>query len=255
MSSTAPTIGSLIFKLRHGELLIPNFQRPFVWAPEKWQSFFASCLLDYPLGILLIGVKANSHTMSINEPISIPADKLKSTYAQRAGVDADKLDNYDSLLPTQVLAKGDPYNCWLLLDGQQRLSALDLLFSQAYHSIHKEKIGNDRFRWFLDLSALGLKELAWPDLRQWSHDEACDAVVGLRYIKSDKKRTPFHLDIEKTNENRLLQFCNPDDSGRSDIEPHLGGERLGLLLPLDRVISENPKDKSLEYDHDFLFRL
>ena len=64
------TIGSLIYNLRRGKLLIPNFQRKFVWEPEKWQSFLASCLLDYPLGILLIGTDATSQTMTINPDYS-----------------------------------------------------------------------------------------------------------------------------------------------------------------------------------------
>ena len=182
----------------------------------------------------------------------MPEDILRSIYMNRAGLSEDEIDGESS---TEILWKGESFECSLLLDGQQRLSSLDLMFSRAYHQIHKRKIGNDRYRWFLDLSKLGLLELEWPNLRSWAHQDARDAIVGLRYIKSDTSRTPFHWDIERKNEDKLIQFCNPDDSGRENLQADIGGRDLGLLLPLDRVVEESEKKGTLLYNSTFVYRL
>lgn len=71
------TIGQLLYSLRKGDLLLPNFQRPFVWNPERWQSLLTSILLEYPVGQALIGTEADSKTMSVNKPLSIPEKNLR----------------------------------------------------------------------------------------------------------------------------------------------------------------------------------
>lgn len=39
----------------------------------------------------------------------------------------------EGLKATQYLQKGETYSCDYLLDGQQRLTALDLIFGTTYH--------------------------------------------------------------------------------------------------------------------------
>ena len=46
--------------LGDGNLLIPNFQRKFVWDKENMRSLLASLILNYPTGALLIGTDAKS---------------------------------------------------------------------------------------------------------------------------------------------------------------------------------------------------
>lgn len=236
---TSRTIGQLLYSLRKGDLLLPNFQRPFVWNPERWQSLMASILLKYPVGQALIGTEANSHIMSVREPLSIPEETLKEIFIRKANLKPGEVKGIEV---TQYLQKGEPYSCEYLLDGQQRLTALDLMLGTAYHFSGKELHRSYRLRWFLNLNKLGLKELQWINTREMPHEEACEAFVFVKYKKTDKK-CPYYY---KASYSDLANFCTVKQL------QELAGLEEGIYLPLDQIYIENIDSKSLKFDPTFL---
>lgn len=230
------TLGQLLYSLRKGDLLLPNFQRPFVWNPERWQSLIASILLEYPVGQALIGTEADSKTMSVNKPLSITEKILREIFLKKANLQPQYVEG---LKATQYLQKGEAYSCDYLLDGQQRLTALDLIFGTAYHFADGNELNrNYRLRWFLNLNKLGLKDLKWLNLREMQHEEACEAIVFVKYKKTDKS-SPFFYEISDSD---LANFCTV-----KELQDQAGLEE-GIYLPLDKLYIENDDDKSLHFD-------
>ena len=109
-------------------LLLPDFQRDFVWKPQEQQLKLAcSLFLDIPIGSILV------------------LDKLEDTGLRKLCYKKERGDI------TQEDSK-------LLMDGQQRISTIKSIFSNLYDStrewkdINKSLHSNLRHRWFLDLS-------------------------------------------------------------------------------------------------------
>lgn len=230
------TLGQLLYSLRKGDLLLPNFQRPFVWNPERWQSLLASILLEYPVGQALIGTEADSKTMSVNKPLSIPENTLREIFLNKTNL---KLEEIEGLKSTQYLQRGEAYSCDYLLDGQQRLTALDLIFGTTYHFADGSELNrNYRLRWFLNLNKLGLIDLKWPNIREMQHEEVCEAFVYIKYRKTDKN-SPFYYE---KSESDLADFCTV-----KELQKQTGMEE-GIYLPLDKLYIENHDGKSLQFD-------
>ncbi|WP_204102953.1 MULTISPECIES: DUF262 domain-containing protein [Spirulina sp. CCY15215] len=237
---TSRTIGKLIYSLRKGDLLLPNFQRPFVWDPERWQSLMASILLEYPVGQALIGTEAHSHLMSVRKPLSIPEQDLRKIFMEKADLSVQDIKHLEV---TQYLQKGERYFCDYLLDGQQRLTALDLMLGSAYHFSGNELSRKYRLRWFLNLTKLGLQELQWINIRETQHEEACEIICFVKYKKTDNK-SPYFL---KNKDSVLADFCMV-----KKLQEEAGLEE-GIYLPLDKLYSdEDPNFNSLQYDPNFL---
>ncbi|MDJ0715556.1 MAG: DUF262 domain-containing protein [Prochloraceae cyanobacterium] len=239
---TSRTIGQLLYSLRQGDLLLPNFQRPFVWNPERWQSLMASIILEYPVGQALIGTEADSHIMSVRKPLSIPEKTLHETFIQKANLKPEDLKN---IKVTQYLQKGKAYSCEYLLDGQQRLTALDLMLGTAFHCASNELNRNYRLRWFLNLNKLGLENLQWPNTRDMPHEEACEAIVFVKYKKTDKN-SPYYY--EKSDSD-LSDFCTV-----KTLQTQVGIEE-GIYVPLDKLYSEDENSNSLQFDPTFIIDL
>ena len=122
-------IKDLIFE---ENLLLPDFQRNFVWKPQENQlKLICSLFLDIPIGSILV------------------------------------LDNLDDDIGLRDLCfqKGskEKESSKLLMDGQQRVSTIKSVFSDLYDTkpaewkqTHKNLYSELQFRWFLDLSLKGL---------------------------------------------------------------------------------------------------
>ena len=95
------TLAALIAESNSGQILLPNFQRAFVWRSDDHRSLAASILLNIPCGSLLM-VKG-----------------LSSDFASRkVGIAHSE-------------ANGPEANCEFWLDGQQRASTIKAIFSDV----------------------------------------------------------------------------------------------------------------------------
>lgn len=110
--------------LKFNKLVLPNFQRGFVWDRNKQRNLIASVLVDLPIGSLLI-LEGNSDDFSKRQ-LCFPNEL--------------EIDNKD---------------CQYVLDGQQRLSTLRTVFYDIFSqdndwkNVWDKLYGSLRTRWFL----------------------------------------------------------------------------------------------------------
>lgn len=99
-------LGSLMEELKKGHFVIPDFQREFEWQPWDVLDLIKSIFMDYYIGTLLLwkGSKENYKMLSC-EPI----------YAFKGNVSPQHI----------------------VLDGQQRLTAIYYAFSSPKKSFHE----------------------------------------------------------------------------------------------------------------------
>lgn len=143
--------------------------------------------------------------MSVNKPLSIPEKSLREIFLKKSNLN---LEDVKGLKATQYLQKGEAYSCDYLLDGQQRLTALDLIFGTTYHFADGNELNrNYRLRWFLNLNKLALIDLKWLNMREMQHEEVCEAFVFVKYKKTDKNSPFFYEKSESDSAN----FCTVKD--------------------------------------------
>lgn len=151
------SFGNLIKEEMDGLLLLPDFQRDFVWSVEQQKSLAATFLVRIPLTSFLL-LKGKQNDFSYKRLCMRKKDTAKQLTNQDAG-------------------------CVFLLDGQQRLSTLKNIFSDIYDDNNEEwdevfdRIDNKlRYRWFLNLR---------PDTKAKESDGVED-VFGIENLSTPK---------------------------------------------------------------------
>ena len=96
------TLATLITGSNSGQVLLPNFQRSYVWKPEDHKSLAASILLGIPCGSLLLVTGKNTDFAT-----------------RKVGLIHSESSNTE-------------FNCDFLLDGQQRASTIRSIFSDTF---------------------------------------------------------------------------------------------------------------------------
>lgn len=96
------TLASLIAESNSSQVLLPNFQRSYVWKPDDHKSLAASILLGVPCGSLLL-----------------VSGKSTDFASRKVGVNRSE-------------TSGPEFNCDFLLDGQQRASTIRSIFSDTF---------------------------------------------------------------------------------------------------------------------------
>ncbi len=241
----------LLPRISTGDLLIPNFQREFVWDPDQWISLFASIMLDYPIGFLLIGNKVAVNKMNFLKPFSRTEKEMKAVYKLFASISEEKIST-EYLMYAKDDVKRD-----ILLDGQQRITSLDLIFSQYFDKLGAELYYGKRFRFFLDLSLFDIHEIGNKDSNYFkekfrylgdelSHQQVKECIYTLPYTKS--KKTEYH--IEKSDRD-LASFCVKQSHNISGFE--FLSDSDTVLYPVDMLftISSIRDEKALEINREF----
>jgi hypothetical protein len=236
----------LIARLRNGDLLLPDFQRDFDWkVDDDMAPLLSSLILGYPIGSLLLG-RAESNAFRAKTPESISPTAYAHRIAERTALEeADATGPAGELLQHN---KARPYQADYLFDGQQRLTTVDLIFGPGYHL--SELHHTQRRRWFLNLEALGIDTLVWPnDLSDRSHDDIAASsttgskaiVVREKYQKTDYSK-PYHYDASTRNEpDAFITFCTEK-----------------RLYPLDTLFDGNDSlslttvDQLITYQKDYI---
>ena len=132
-------IADVILNRVNRDYLLPSIQREFVWLKnpqeEKIEKLFDSILQEYPIGTILTwGVDKDPNASSIKWELY------------------NLVQNYDKDEPHNSLANTNGYTkLFLLLDGQQRISAMNIGLRGKYlFTWHKKKYER---RLYLDLFA------------------------------------------------------------------------------------------------------
>lgn len=207
------TLGEIIKRLLESdsgnEILLPNFQRNFVWTADSQKELIASFLLDLPIGSLLISAgKKNQYS-------------YRKICFQKHEISED--------------SKG----CEFLLDGQQRLSTLINAFTDLYVG-KPENIklvwGKLKYRWFFEIS---IKQGESSKVLSSLADPAND-IFGLKLLKFDSNSLN---DIDTTEMLNYIESRKLGDRKRDKSEwyhPESQSTRPPIdcnLLPLYRLDS------------------
>lgn len=163
----AVTIGSLLRDADRQKLVLPNFQREYVWALDAQKRLIASLLADVPIGAVLL---------LQGEP-----------------------EDYASRRIALMLDATPTAECIYLLDGQQRLStvaaALASPFSQSesWRAIFDALPAKLRYIWRLraipgpeEDDIFGYKGLSFPDRLDVEPDELANFLAPARVLVKEE---------------------------------------------------------------------
>lgn len=178
---TKSTISDLYKKIDENKIVLPNFQRDFVWTTEKQKNLIASILINLPIGSTL------------------HLEGKKDDFAARI------LGRPSIIEPSE--------ECDYVLDGQQRLTTI----KNSFYNLYKDNINWEnsielyfkelRNRWYLkvdlDYDILNLTHLNFnsESLQKLEPDDIKHLVINKNLYKKDKDKW-FHN-----------EYSPKDDSG------------------------------------------
>ncbi|WP_062465692.1 DUF262 domain-containing protein [Demequina maris] len=113
------TIAKTLLEIRKGELILPAIQREYVWRPDQIVRLFDSLMRGYPIGSFL-SWKVNPDTVRQFRFYGFMKDFNEHSNRHNPGVD---------ILPGQSAVA--------VLDGQQRLTSLNIALTGSYASRRK----------------------------------------------------------------------------------------------------------------------
>ncbi len=166
IENTEKELDKIYKEIDKDKLVLPNFQRGFVWDRNKQKQLLASILVDLPVGSLLI-LEGSASDFS----------KRKLCFPDELNIDSD---------------------CDYVLDGQQRLSTLrtmfyDIFSEDDWKNIWDRLFGSLRTRWFLRVKPndgeedyLGFHNLQFKKLNRLTDT---DIVDFLEYKVVHKTKT------------------------------------------------------------------
>lgn len=116
-------IGQLLDSIKHQDLVLPEFQREYVWTKDQAKQLMVSLFKDYPTGGLLFWTTDNPPEL---KNVDIPEDRIGTTQ--------------------------------VMLDGQQRLTTLYLLLRNEIPPFYqKNEIKNDPRKLYFNLETCEFK--------------------------------------------------------------------------------------------------
>lgn len=193
-------LGDLLKDAVESRIVLPNFQRDYVWAEDQQKKLIASALLKMPIGSWLF-LSGDSSDFSFR-----PVGRVSSV---------DDINNE---------------KVSFLLDGQQRLSTLCSAFSDLYldtgeewETVHTDLFPRLRYRWFLNIysekdenisknSDFGISNFNFEELSSLEPDSLKDNLIVRKITKDAKaKKTPGHPnlgnDYPGEEGERLVSYC------------------------------------------------
>ncbi len=206
ITSNRVPLSELMSRNEGNFVVLPNFQRKFVWKADSQRALVASVIADLPIGSLLI-LKGNN-----------------TDFAARA-----------LCLEKEVVPKEE---CEYVLDGQQRLSTLktaffDLFRDQAnWKSSWEDVFGGLRTRWFVHLKpqhvtddCFGYEKLEVKPLSSYEQDDIVPYIATERVKKGDPSQW-FHPGFAPKDANGKVMGARE----RSNEISRLAAQKL--LVPL-----------------------
>ena len=161
------TYNLLLNKAKDRSLVLPNFQRNYVWKVEQQKQLLASFLVNIPIGSFLV------------------LEGKRKDFNSRPVCYKNNINNGN--LEDEIL---------FLLDGQQRLSTLFNIFYNNFKNNNNwniELFDNLKYRWYLNFNfeiiqkAFGLEKLKFEnDLLMIEPNEIIDGIESLKITNQNK---------------------------------------------------------------------
>lgn len=214
MHIVTTTLSELFSNINNKTILLPNFQRDFVWDQEKIQSLLASILVNLSFGVALT-IEGNVQKFKVRE------------IGSRNNIDICNLSNT---------------YCKFLLDGQQRITSIYSIFNDIFNGQDHQNIYEKlRYRWYLKLEneetdIFGYKYLNFNDSSAISKLTTDDILDYIEYQKINFNKPEIDSDIK---EYCITNKCLP--------LWWLGNEsKSNLLRGIISSISKNREDEITE---------
>lgn len=198
------------------EMVLPNFQRGFVWDRNKQKSLVASILVDLPVGSLLI----------------LEGDVNDFSKRQLCFPDELEINNGTK--------------CQYVLDGQQRLSTLRTVFydifseKESWKDIWDDLYGSLRTRWFLRVKPVddeqdyfGYFPLKFSTISNLTDNDIYD-FVEYKVVHKTKINEPHHPGLVITDEKGLK--ITSENKIRNHIADAYANE---FIVPLYEINKKN----------------
>ena len=224
---TPMTIATAVRKIQDRHFVLPDIQREFVWQRDQIEELFDSLMRGYPIGSFLFW--------------ELPSDKATDFRFYEFVTDFDVREPHNeqaNLMPNTPVTS--------VLDGQQRLTALNIALRGSYREKLPRKSANDPNAYpkrHLHLNVLTVTEDAAPDEAMYEFSFLTEAEAEVR------DGSTFWVPVSA-----VLQF-DPNELDHEDyLEKHGLDDnkiarkvlfRLTKLIHTDQVIAAY-----LEEEHD-----
>ena len=229
MTYTTITIKSALDQINQRRMVLPSIQREFVWSPDQVERLFDSLLQGYPIGSLLGWqvLKENSLHYKLYEFMT----------------DYSELDNrYCRPLTLPV-----EHDLTAILDGQQRLTSLNLGFVGSYASRLK-------YKWARSSASYPKRRLFLDLLYEPSQDEDDRKQFGFTFIRtdSDSVSDPRLFDVST-----IRTMEEPGDVYKTLLSRELASEERAFraLSSLRELYHERPVINVFREDNQDLDRV
>jgi uncharacterized protein with ParB-like and HNH nuclease domain len=137
------TIASIIDGIAKNEYLIPAFQRKFTWSIERIEALFDSIMRGYPISTFLFYEPENAKK----------ACKIPYLTPYHFFDDYDSTENYNKPVDKNVAIHK---NLKFVLDGQQRMTALNIGLTGSYEKKKRGKGQQKTHRFYLYLDVANI---------------------------------------------------------------------------------------------------
>jgi len=204
------------------KMVLPDFQRDFVWKTDGLKRLLCSFMFKLPIGSLLI--------------LEGKGDDFKSR----------KL-----CFPKREITPKE--ECRYLLDGQQRLSALKVVFSDIYSgddwkTTLDETYSQLRPRWFVRVipqkneeDLFGWRTLSFPDWSSWEPQQLSDFLQIRHIFKTTNLDKWYHPSYNPPD-----QKGNPKNPNLLGLDIAINAFNEGGLVPLFSIYKDSLiKEKTL----------
>ena len=177
-----------------GRIILPNFQRDFVWDTKQQKELLATFLVELPISSILL-LKGSCNDFNYR----------KLCYSNEVECAKDE--------------------CMYLLDGQQRMSTLKAmfvdLFKGEWENSYSDLYGKIKNRWFLkvstsddeteDIFGYNTLDFDYGSLRKYTPSEIVDFIQEYKIHKTTNTNFWYHpkFKFEKTTDSgKINEFAN-----------------------------------------------
>ena len=160
-------IVDIIRNVNKNNWFLPAIQREFVWGPEQIERLFDSIMADFPIGSFLLWKVENEHKGDWSVYKFISKYDKESPHNEQENMERSDLLNKDITL---------------ILDGQQRITALLIGLQGSYRYSYRGKEKEEKL--YLNL----LKE--YPSEGVADDDDPEELAFGFKFRKDDKPDKP-----------------------------------------------------------------
>lgn len=210
--------------IKNKKMLLPDIQREYVWEESDIESLFESIVQGYPVGACIFW-KTNKNRLNETKPnLYYFLEKCKKDRGQVP---------QNEKAPESIAEEGDYY---LVLDGQQRLTSMNLALFGSYTTLPKWKKAKHAYNWVT-------RELYYNlDYRDIDPIELDQDAKMFKFLSSDEAAQGHYFKVKK-----IVEFNNAQGCMRGLMELGIKGNALDDLYVLYTRLNDSTSQGLVHY--------